>query len=160
MWGKPVDRMTHIVLFLYYIVFLSEFITAIVDNYAGFTISITNITCYIALQAAQIIFLQETERVKLILTAKTPSEFILKNNQAKKLAKFLYIIQFISWLLSSSRLTLVFKFPHLYSEHRNILIIITSIDITITSIVQVFILTVFFVHYSFFTNQHVKLGGH
>jgi hypothetical protein len=152
--------MTHIVLLLYYIVFLSEFITAIVDNYSGFTISITSTTCYIALQTAQIIFLQETERVKLILTAKTPGEFILKNNQAIKLAKFLYIIQFISWLLSFSRITFVYKFPHLYSEHRNILIIITSIDITITSIVQVFILTVFFVHYSFFTNQHVKLGGH
>jgi hypothetical protein len=118
--------------------------------------SITSTTCYIALQTAQIIFLQETERVKLILTAKTPNEFILKNNQAIKLAKFLYIIQFISWFLSSSRLILVYKFPHLYSEHRNILIIITSIDITITSIVQVFIMTVFFVHYSFFTNQHVK----
>lgn len=107
-----------------------------------------------------IVFLEETERVKLILTAKTPRDYIVGVKNAKLVKQMLFVFYLISLIISILRFTLIYKYPEAYESSVTIFIILTVIDLTLNFIAQIIILYVFYFNFRFFLNEHMKNVGY
>ena len=71
-WGLKVDRVALAILIVYYLVFLSELIIVFVQKQDDFAAKISTTLSFSIVQIIILFFLNEMERVKLIITAKNP----------------------------------------------------------------------------------------
>lgn len=104
--------------------------------------------------------MEETERVKLILTAKTPREYIDDVKNAQLVKKMLHTFYVTSLIISIARYTITFKYPEIQAQINTTFIIVTVIDLTINLIAQTIVLSVFYINFRFFRDQHILSAGH
>ena len=94
-WGLKVDRVALAILIVYYLVFLSELIIVFVQKQDDFAAKISTTLSFSIVQIIILFFLNEMERVKLIITAKNPQQYLLlakKANLIKWTGTILYAI--------------------------------------------------------------------
>ena len=154
------DRVSKIVLLLYYLVFLVEFLSTVFENTEGYLWSLFKVSNSIVIQFATILILNETKRVKLILTSKSSEEYEdrMKNFQKEKIMLFTFFL--MSLILSYTRLTINYNFPEVNKSFGSPFAISIIIDLIINIIAQSIILISFYTSFKFFRDSYILSSDH
>lgn len=154
------DRVSKIVLLLYYLVFLVEFLSTVFENTEGYLWSLFKVSNSIVIQFATILILNETKRVKLILTSKSSDEYEyrVKNFQKEKILLFAFFL--MSLILSYTRLTINYNFPEVNKSFGSPFAISIIIDLIINIIAQSIILISFYTSFKFFRDSYILASDH
>ncbi len=108
--------MFKVVFVLFYLVFLFEFVSALIELSKDYLFLMISVSCYIIIQVAAILILHETKRVKLILTAKTSDEYIARMNRLELEKKLLIGAYLVSLTISYTRFTLIYESNEINDE--------------------------------------------
>ena len=68
----------------------------------------------------------------------------------------LFAFYLVSLIISIIRFTIIYKFPEIHDQLVTVFIIVTCIDLTLNLIAQIIILSVFYINFSFFRDEHIK----
>ena len=72
----------------------------------------------------------------------------------------LFAFYLASIVISIIRYTIIYEFPEIHDQLATLFIIMTCIDLTLNLIAQIIILSVFYINFSFFRDEHIKSAGY